>query len=63
MNTPVSLVVYDSNGAVVKELTNLDYSVGTHKVEFDASSLNSGIYYYTLKAADWQKAKKMMLMK
>jgi len=46
----------------MKEFANLDCSKGTHHVEFNASSLNSGIYYYMLKAGNNTVSRKMVLL-
>lgn len=61
----VSLRVYNSLGQEVAELVNGVVSAGTHSVDFDASSLSSGIYYYTLRVGDnkFVKVNKMTLMK
>ncbi|WP_290664824.1 MULTISPECIES: T9SS type A sorting domain-containing protein [Ignavibacterium] len=37
--------------------------VGRHKVEFDASSLASGVYIYKLTAGSFTSSKKMMVIK
>jgi hypothetical protein len=36
---------------------------GIHKVTFNAESLTSGVYFYTLKAGAYSASKKMMLIK
>ncbi len=61
----VSLKVYNSLGQEVAELVNGVISAGTHSVDFDAASLSSGIYYYTLRVGDnkFVKVNKMTLMK
>ena len=43
--------------------TNKEQSAGNYEVKFDASGLTSGIYFYKLKAGDFQKVKKMVLLK
>jgi len=59
----VSLKVFDVTGKEVAELTNSFYSIGIHKVAFDASNLSSGVYIYRLQADDFVSVKKMTLMK
>jgi len=59
----VSLKVYDIMGQVVAELINEKQNAGTYNVEFDASSLSSGLYVYTLTAGKFTISKKMLLMK
>ncbi|MCW9096714.1 MAG: T9SS type A sorting domain-containing protein, partial [Ignavibacteriaceae bacterium] len=36
---------------------------GTYEVEFNASALPSGIYFYELKTGSFAQTKKMILMK
>lgn len=60
--TNVSLKVYDVLGKEVATLVD-GQQVGAQVVEFDASNLASGLYFYTLKAGSFTSTKKMMLMK
>src|SRR3990172_884453 len=46
----IKLAVYNLLGEQVAELVNGDITVGTHKVEFNATSLASGVYVYRLDA-------------
>jgi len=51
-------------GKEVATLVNNEFvSVGTQQVDFNASSLSSGIYFYTLTAGNFTETKKMMLLK
>lgn len=59
----VTLKVYDVLGREVASLINQVQTAGAKEVEFNASSLPSGIYFYTLKAGDFTDTKKMMLVK
>jgi hypothetical protein len=59
----VSLVVYDLLGKEVANLVNGVKEPGTYKVNFDASSLPSGIYAYRIQAGNFVQTKKMMLLK
>jgi len=61
--THVSLKVYDVLGREVAELVNKEMSAGFYKVDFDASNLSSGIYFYSLKANEFFKTRKMLLVK
>jgi hypothetical protein len=36
---------------------------GSYEVEFDASNLTSGFYFYTLNAGEFSQTKKMILLK
>jgi photosystem II stability/assembly factor-like uncharacterized protein len=59
----VELKVYDILGKEVATLVNGFNQAGSHTVNFDASALSSGIYFYTLKSADFTDTKKMVLVK
>jgi tetratricopeptide (TPR) repeat protein len=59
----VTLEVYDIVGRRIAELVNTEKPAGTHSVRFDASSLASGIYFYTIRAGEFLQTKKMLLIK
>lgn len=59
----VSLIVYDLLGKEVATLVNREQRPGEYEVEFDASNLSSGTYFYTLKADNFVSTKKMILLK
>ena len=59
----VELKVYNLLGQEVATLVNQEMNAGNHDVKFNASSLSSGIYFYTLKAGDFISSKKMLLLK
>ncbi len=62
-NSRVTLRVYDLLGREVATLINGVISHGNHKLQFDASSLASGIYIYRLNADGISISKKMILLK
>ncbi len=59
----VTLKVYDVIGNEVATLINNELDAGSHSVNFDASHLSSGIYFYTLKAGSFIQTNKMLLLK
>ena len=59
----VSLKVYDIMGAEIIELVNQKQSAGNYEIQFDASNLSSGMYFYKLSAGDFTSIKKMTLLK
>jgi hypothetical protein len=59
----VSLKVFDVLGREVATIVEKDFNAGIFTVDFDASSLSTGIYFYTLKSGDFTSTKKMMLVK
>jgi CotH kinase protein/Lamin Tail Domain/Chitobiase/beta-hexosaminidase C-terminal domain/Secretion system C-terminal sorting domain len=62
-NGNVKLVVFNSIGQQVMELINNEMVAGFHKVNFDASRLSSGIYFYSISSGNFTNVKKMILMK
>lgn len=60
---PVTLKVFNSIGQQVAELVNATQSAGIYNINFNASSLSSGVYFYTLKANDFTATKKFILIK
>ncbi len=59
----VSLAVYNSLGQLVKTLVNERRVEGVHTLNFNATELASGIYFYRLQAGDAVSVKKMLLVK
>ena len=59
----VRLNVFNVLGEKVAELLNDNISAGYHSVNFDASHLNSGIYFYKLETNNFTQIRKMMLVK
>ncbi|MCG6912512.1 T9SS type A sorting domain-containing protein [bacterium BMS3Abin03] len=59
----VTLKVYNILGKEVATLVKEERSAGSYEVEFDASSLPSGVYFYQLKAGSFIKTNKMILLK
>ena len=59
----MKLVVYDILGREVKTLVNEFKTPGTYRLNFNASNLASGTYFYRIQAGDFVKIKKMVLVK
>ena len=59
----VQLKVYDILGREIRTLVNEIKSPGSYEVNFDASDLTTGIYFYTLSTGNFVQTKKMILMK
>jgi len=59
----VSLKVYDMTGSLVQTIIDGNVHAGTHNVEFDATTLSSGVYFYTLKTSEFFDTKRMILVK
>ena len=59
----VKLTVYNVLGQKVKTLIDQKQVAGSHKVTFNASKLNSGIYFFTLETGDFKQTMKMTFLK
>lgn len=59
----ITLKIYDILGNEVTTLVNEERQPGVYEVEFETSSLASGIYLYQLKAGSFVQTKKMILTK
>jgi len=59
----VTLKVFDVLGSEVSTLVNEYREAGSYDVEFNASSLSSGVYYYQLISGSFIQTHKMMLLK
>ena len=59
----VKLIVYDTLGREVMTLVDKEQKAGRYTLQFDASSLASGIYFYQIEAASFTKVHKMTLVK
>ncbi len=59
----VQLKVYDVLGNEVATLVNKNQQPGNYEVNFKASNLASGVYYYKLSAGNFIQTKKMLLLK
>ena len=58
----VTLRIYDLTGHEVRTLINETQAAGTHKVDFDAGQLSSGIYFYELNAGGSKDLKPMLYL-
>ena len=59
----VSLIVYDILGKEVIQLVDEFKAAGNHAINFNASSLSSGTYFYRIEAGEFKATKKMSLLK
>jgi len=63
ISSKVTLRIYDLLGREVATLVNQEESAGWKEVEWDASSIASGIYFYKLQANNFIETKKMLIIK
>ncbi len=59
----VSLKVFDVLGREIVTLVDGQEGVGEHTVEFNASALSTGVYFYQLQAGAYVETKKLMILK
>jgi hypothetical protein len=59
----VEIKVYDMLGGEVADLVNEVKEAGAHEVNFNATSLSSGIYIYSIHAGEFVQTMKMTLLR
>ncbi len=60
---PVSLVLYDSYGRMIKQLVNQPQNEGSHSVSVQVNDLKTGIYYARLTAGNKTETTKLVIVK
>jgi len=63
LSLSVTLKVYDVLGTEITILVNEEKPAGSYEVEYNASNLPSGVYFYQLNAGSFIETKKMILIK
>ncbi len=59
----VKLKIYDVLGNEIATIIDEEKTAGTYSIEYNASGLPSGIYFYKLRAGNFIETKKMLLIK
>jgi len=59
----VTLKVYDVLGREISTLVNEVKQAGSYTVDFDASMLSSGVYFYRIESGTFSDIKRMVLIK
>ena len=59
----VNIKVYDMLGKEIAKLVNEEKTQGVYSVNFDASALPTGIYFYRIQTEKFSSTKKMILIK
>ncbi len=62
-NELVSIKIYDILGKEVATLVNDFKQAGTYEVDFNASTLSSGVYFYRMQSGYFTDIKRMMVIK
>ena len=63
VNGFINLGIFNVLGEKVADLINKEVEAGTYEINFNASNLSSGVYFYKLEAGSFTSIKKMMLIK
>jgi hypothetical protein len=63
ITTEVELSIYNLRGQKIVTLVKTQKGAGYHQIEWDATGFSSGVYYYSLKAGEFQDVKKMILLR
>ena len=58
-----TLIIYDLLGNEVAKLVDEFRSAGTYEIDFNASKLSSGVYFYELQTGEFVTTKKMILIR
>ena len=61
--TEIELKVFNLLGREVATLVDQSLDAGAHHVNFDASALPSGLYFYRLEAGTFAQTRKLVLLK
>jgi M6 family metalloprotease-like protein len=59
----VSLIVFNTLGQQIAVLQNGEREAGYHEVQFDASGLSSGVYFYRIAAGAHVETRKLLLIR
>lgn len=59
----VTLKIYDVLGNEVATVVNEEKSAGNYEIDFNASSLSSGVYLYKIQAGSFVETRKMILLR
>jgi len=59
----VTMKVYNILGKEVANLVNGNYNAGSYSVDFNASKLSCGVYFYTLEVNGFKETKRMLMIK
>jgi len=68
VESKVTINLFNTLGERVAQIANSDFAAGNQRIDFNASNLSSGVYFYTIEAVgvdgtNFVSSKKMMLMK
>jgi hypothetical protein len=59
----VTLTVFNTLGQQVAQLVNGDIDAGNHEIQFNATNLASGVYFYRIQAGSYVETRKLCLIR
>jgi photosystem II stability/assembly factor-like uncharacterized protein len=59
----VTLKIYDALGIEIATLVNQKQNAGSYDIDFNASKLSSGVYFYKLTSGEFTETRSMLLVK
>jgi hypothetical protein len=59
----VTLKIYNVHGQEIAVLANGEYQAGSYMVNWNAASMSSGVYFYTIQSGGFTQTKKLLLVK
>jgi len=59
----VTLTLYDNTGRELQTVVRQNYVKGQHRINFEATDLASGVYFYKIHAGNFHDTKKFLLLK
>jgi hypothetical protein len=68
VDSKIRIDLFNTLGEKIDVIADGEYSIGYHELNFDASDLSNGVYYYTLSArgndgSSFVSTRKMVLVK
>jgi hypothetical protein len=61
--TQAQLTLYNLFGQEIRILAQERFSSGSHSIQVDASTLPSGVYFYTIRTPEFMATRRMVLVK
>jgi len=62
-NAMTKIIIYDLLGREVETIINKELEAGYYEINFDASNLTNGVYFYKMQVGSFIQTKKMILLK
>jgi hypothetical protein len=63
LRSHVTLTVFNTLGQQVAVVVNGNIDAGYHEIQFNATNLASGVYFYRIQAGSFVETKRLMLLR